>query len=116
MLLYAAIAEILSPNVGHALNPTIFTAFLVLGVGIVGATVFIRQKMVDAAREALRAVPDDAVSLAKWRKGVVLIDVFLEAVVLYGFTLRFMGGTLPPSLPFYAAGVGLMVLWWPQPL
>jgi hypothetical protein len=85
-----------------------------LSVAIVGATVYIRLKMVGAALDSLRSTPDDPGSVAKRRKGVVLSAVLLDVVVLYGFVLRFLGGTLPHCLPLYAAGIGLMILWWPQ--
>jgi hypothetical protein len=90
------------------------TAILVLSVAIVGATVYIRLKMVGTALDTLRSTPYDPIALARWRKGVVLSDVLLDAVVLYGFVLRFLGGTAQLCLPFYAAAIGLMILWWPQ--
>jgi hypothetical protein len=88
--------------------------FLVVSILMASATVFIHHKLVGTALDALRSIPDDPNSLAKWRQGVVLIDVLLETVVLFGFALRFLGGTLQQSLPFYAAGIGLMILWWPR--
>ncbi len=114
MFMYVLRAQRISPHQPRTFNSTIGSAFLVLSILIVSATVFIRSKMVGAALDTLRSMPDDPNSLTKWRRGVILIDVLLETVVLYGFALRFLGGTLQQSLPFYSAGIGLMILWWPQ--
>jgi len=119
ILLFAMFMQVLTverilPHQPRTLDSTVATSFLVLSVLLVSATVFIRVKWVGTALETLRSTPDDPNSLAKWRKGVVLSDVLLDAVVLYGFALRFLGGTLQLSLPFYAAGIGLMILWWPR--
>lgn len=70
--------------------------------------------MVGPALDTLGSMPDDPDALAKWRKGLVLSGVLLDAVVLYGFAFRVLGGTLQQSLPFYAAGIGLMIVWWPK--
>ncbi len=114
MFLYALTAEKILPHQAPTVNPTIGTAFLVMGILIVGATVVIRVKLVGTALDTLRSSPDDPIALGRWRKGVILTDVLLESVVLYGFALRFLGGTPLQSLPFYAAGIGFMLLWWPQ--
>jgi hypothetical protein len=114
MFLYAVTAEKILPQQARTINSTIGNSFLVLGILVVGVTVLIRAKLVGTALDTLRSSPDDAIALGRWRKGVILTDVLLESVVLYGFALRFLGGTLRQSLPFYASGIGLMILWWPK--
>jgi hypothetical protein len=114
MFMYVLTAERILPHQPRTLNSTIGTMFLVLSILMVSATVLIQQKLVGAARDTLHSIPDDPNSLAKWRRGVILTDVLLESVVLYGFALRFLGGTLQQALPFYAAGIGLMIPWWPR--
>jgi hypothetical protein len=119
VLLFAMFMQVLAvekflPHQLRKLDSTFVTAILVLSIAIAGATVFIRLKMVVTALDTLRSMPDDPNSLAKWRKDAVLSDVLLDTVVLYGFVLRFQGGTPQQCLPFYAAGIGLMILWWPK--
>jgi hypothetical protein len=119
VLLFAMFMQVLTvekilPHQPRQLDSTFTSAILVLSIAIVGATVYIRLKMVGTALDTLRSTPDDPNSLAKWRKGVVLSDVLLDAVVLYGFVLRLLGGPLQQSLPFYVVGIGLMILWWPK--
>jgi hypothetical protein len=119
VLIFAMFMQVLTvekilPHPAQTLNATIGTSFLVLSVLIVGATVLIRVKLVGTALDTLRSTPDDAIARGNWRKGVVLTDVLLDSVVLYGFALRFLGGTRQQSLPFYAAGSGFMILWWPN--
>jgi hypothetical protein len=114
MFMYVLTAEKILPHQARTLNSMVGTDFLVLGILFVGATVLIRAKLVGTALDTLRSTPDDPIALGKWRKGVILTDVLLESVILYGFALRFLGGTLQQSLPFYAAGIGLMILWWPK--
>ncbi len=119
VLLFAMFTQVLTvvkvlPHQPRVLNSAFATPILVLSIGIVIATVYIRLKMVGPALDTLRSTPDDPTSLAKWRKGVVLSDVLLDVVVLYGFVLRFQGGTQQLCVPFYAAGIVLMILWWPK--
>ena len=114
MLMQVLTVEKILPHQPRQLDSTFTSAILVLSIAIVGATVYIRLKMVGTALDTLRSTPDDPNSLAKWRKGVVLSDVLLDAVVLYGFVLRLLGGPFQQSLPYYVVGIGLMILWWPK--
>ena len=86
----------------------------VIGVLILFTTQFLRVKLMNPSLETLRSKPDDANSLARWRTGAIASCIMAESVVLLGFALRFTGGTLKQALPFYAMGIGLMILWWPQ--
>jgi hypothetical protein len=114
MFMQVLTVEKILPRQPRTLNSTFATPMLVLSIAIVIATVYIRLKMVGTSLDSLRSMPDDPITLGKWRKGVVLSDVLLDTVVLYGFALRFLGGTLQQCLPFYTAGIGLMILWWPR--
>ena len=114
MIMYVLTAEKILPHQPGPLNPTFRGGIIAVSILIVFATMLIRLKLVGTALDTLRSTPDDPSSLAKWRKGVILSDMLLEVIVLYGFMLRFMGGSLQQSLPFYAVGIGLMIVWWPQ--
>jgi hypothetical protein len=70
--------------------------------------------MVLRAEEALVRNEQDALSLARWRSGYVLIYALCEAVALYGLVLRFMGFTLTQVAPFYVVGFVLLFFFSPR--
>jgi len=113
MILYVFIAERLIPPEPRNLNGTLPAAFGILCVAIVGLAMFFRTRKIRPAFETLQSEPNNMNALRQWRAGGILTAVLLEAVVLYGFALRFLGASLKVSLPFYVVGIALMALWWP---
>jgi hypothetical protein len=93
---------------------TFWLGLMVLGVAEIGLALWFRFKMLKPAEAALRMAPDDSFALGRWRAANILSFVFSNAVVLFGFAVRFTGGTSPQSLPFYMAGFAMMILWWPR--
>ena len=91
MFLQVLTVEKILPHQPRTLNSTFTTPIVVPSVALVIATVYIRLKMVGPALDTLSSTTDDAIALAKWRKGVVLSDVLLDVVVLYGFCLAIPG-------------------------
>ena len=63
-----------------------------------------------------RLKSDDSVSLQSWRFGGILTYLMFESLVIRGFALKFLGASRFESLPFYCAGIGLMLVYWPQQL
>jgi hypothetical protein len=114
MILYVWTAEKFISHQGKSLDRTLATAIAIASVAIVGIAFLVRTKMVRPALDALQLRPDDASSLARWSSGSIYSYILIESVVLFGFVLRFLGGTLAQSAPFYAVGIGLMLLWRPQ--
>jgi hypothetical protein len=114
MILDVWAAEKLFPHEPRTLNRIMATEFAVMGAAMLGIAFFARKKMVGPALDALQFKPDDVSSLTRWRAGNILSYILMESVVLFGFALRFLGGTLAQSVPFYAVGLGLMLLWWPR--
>jgi hypothetical protein len=118
VLLLAAISYVLMAEKLSHQEPrdirVMWLGFLVNGLMIVGIALFFRFRMLQPAAETLQEKPDDQTALARWRAGNTLCCVLLEAVVLFGFALRFMGGTTMQSLPFYTVGIALMLVWWPR--
>ena len=92
----------------------IWIGFLVTSLMVVGVAFYFRLKMLQPAAEVPQTSPDDRIALSRWRFGNVLSFVLAESVVLYGFAVRFMGGTIAQSLPFYVVGIALMLVWWPR--
>jgi len=92
----------------------IWLALLANGLMAIGVAIFFRFKMLQPAAETLQERPDDQTALARWRAGSILSFVLVETVALFGFVLRFIGGTTWQSLPFYVVGIALMLVWWPR--
>ncbi len=114
MVLYVYIAEKVIPHELRDLNSTIPESFGIVSFALVGLAVFFRKTKIQPALEALQLKPVNPTALQRWRTGGILTAVLLEGVVLFGFTLRFLGASSRVSLPFYIVGIALMVLWWPQ--
>ncbi len=75
---------------------------------------FFFHRMVGAAEEALRLRPEDSAALARWRTENIVCFVLCEAVALWGFLLRMLGGTFLRAAPFYAVAILLMLVWTPR--
>jgi hypothetical protein len=114
MFLYVFTAEILIPHQTNKLNNSLPLAFGFLCFTILGMVLFFRAKKMRPAFNTLQLKPDDPVALQQWRTGAIITAVLLEAIVLDGFALRFLGASPKVSVPFYIVGIGLMLSWWPQ--
>ena len=53
--------------------------------------------------------------LARLRFHYILCYTLSETVALYGFVLRFLGGSREDSIPFFLAAVVLFLLCYPRP-
>ena len=96
-------------------------AFLLLALGVVcvsniGLALFFRSRYLTSSAETLRAHPDDATALARWRVGNVLSFTFAETVTLFGVLLEFLGAGWRVSGIFFAVGLLLLVAWTPTPV
>jgi hypothetical protein len=114
MFLYVWIAEKLIPHQPQSLDHTFLAGIGATAVAMVGVALFIRAKTIRIAVQALQIDPGDVGSLNRLRSGSIVSFVLCEAVVLFGFALRFTGATPVQAAPFYIVGVALMLLWWPQ--
>jgi hypothetical protein len=92
----------------------IWFGFLLSGLMVVSIAAYFRFKMLQPAAETLQTSPGDRMALSRWRFGNILSFVLAESLFLFGFALRFLGGTSIQSTPFYAAAIGLMLVWWPR--
>ena len=114
MVLYPTLVDSIVPLGQKAPSRMLPVALGSISAAIIGYAVWFQITRVRPALEALQLKPDDATSLQRWRSGSILSFVLFESVVLYGFALRFMGGTLQESVPFYGAGIALMLIYWPK--
>jgi hypothetical protein len=105
---------VLAPRNPQPLDPNLPAMLGVLALGVIALGFFIRSKWITAAYATLRAKPDDAQSLAQWRKGAVVSAALGELVVLCGVVIYLMGGEVKQAAPFFAAGLVVKLLWWPK--
>jgi hypothetical protein len=113
VLLYAVVGELIGPG-ARPVNPTLSYLFATTAVGIVGVIFVVRRTLVLRAAEALAAHPDDGLSLAHWRTGYVATYALCEALALFGFALRFLGGSLQQGLHFYIGSFVLLFFFRPR--
>lgn len=114
MLMYAVVGEKIAPHMDRPLQPAVLVGMAVVCAAMLGIAVWAQIARIRPAIQALQLKHEDEVSLQRWREGTILSCVLLEAVVLEGFALRFIGGTFLDSLPFYFVGIVLMIFYWPQ--
>jgi len=113
ILLYAILGEVIAPAAratNHALNYLFSSA----AVAIIGVIFVVRRTLVLRAAESLTARPDDSLSLSHWRTGYLATYALCEALALFGLVLRFRGGNLQQSLPFYIGGFTLLFFFRPR--
>jgi hypothetical protein len=118
VLIFSMVLDVIvAEKFGHheaTLNSLFPWCLVAVGVALLGTVFWARTTFIRPALERLRLKSDDLASLLKWRTGAILTAVLFESLVLLGFALRFIGGTRLQSAPFYVAGIGLMLLFWPR--
>jgi tellurite resistance protein TehA-like permease len=113
ILLYVIVAEVVAPST-RPVKPTLGYLFATIAVTIVGVIFVVRRTLVLKAEESLATQPDDSLSLGHWRTGYIMTYALCETLALFGFALRFLGGNLQQSLPFYVGGFTLMLFFRPR--
>ena len=125
IVLYVTVAEMVKPeNVGSVFDSRIVHgALIALAVLLVGVAVVLRQRKVRPFEEEVRSgrvstegalSPEQTSQVGRWQGGHLASWIMCEAVALFGFVLRFLGGTRLEAAPFYAVAVLLMVVWMPK--
>jgi len=113
IVLYAFVGQIVRP-LARSADPVVSYIFATLGVAIVGIIFVVRRTLVFRAEASLATHPDDALSLNQWRTGYIATYALCEALALFGLVLRFMGGNLQASGPYYIGGFILLFFFRPQ--
>jgi len=111
---YTAIPFLISLPAVHPPTTVLILAFGVVSFSALAAGFFIRSRLVQAASEALHSNPEDSAAAARWRTGVILSLVFCETVLLFGFTLRILGGSWNVCGVFYGVGIFFLLAWTPR--
>lgn len=92
----------------------IFPALLVVGSVQAIAVFFLRSRLIGPAAEALRLRPDDTGEITRWMMANFASFALCEAIGLFGFVVRILGGTLEQAAPFYALSFFLLVALYPR--
>jgi hypothetical protein len=95
-------------------NPVFALALAFVSATDIGIAFSFRVRKLHAAEERLRSNSQDAAALILWRSGVIISYCFAEAVVLFGFVLKILGGPWNIAGIFFAVGVLLMFAWTPR--
>jgi len=109
--MYGVVGELADPAPGD--YATFRLIFFVISVTAAMLGFQVRARMIPAALDTIRRQPHDADGWQRWTAAHITSWVAAEMVVLLGFVLRFVGGTLLESLPFYIIGMGLLLAWAP---
>jgi hypothetical protein len=113
IVLYGMVGEFAGPG-PRGVDPGISYIFTTLGVAIVGVIFVVRRTLVWRAAESLATHPDDDLSLNQWRTGYLATYALCEALAIFGVALRFMGGNLQQSLPYYIGAFVLLFFFRPK--
>jgi hypothetical protein len=111
---YLFLALAYSPPVRQTSLQVVPLAMGIVSLSALGVAMFFRSRMVQPASELLRNNPEDKITIARWRGGVILSLVFCESVVLFGVLLKFIGNSWSVCGIFYAVGIFFMLAWWPR--
>ncbi len=111
--LYFAVGQLVPP-IARALDPAMSYLFATLGVAIVGIIFVVRRTLVFRAASSLATKPEDSLSLNQWRTGFIATYALCEALAIFGLVLKFMGGGLQASVPYYLSGFILLFFFRAQ--
>ena len=115
IVLYALVGEgAMRHPANYRGGRTLLVAMAVVAVGTAGAASVLRGRIVAPAAAALHRDPRDAASLRRWQTGTLSALALTEVVALCGLALRGAGASLEQALPFYLAGMVLMMAWRPR--
>jgi len=118
-LLFAASAYLALPLLVGGPMTTKAPVVVILALGAVAfsslaGAALLRSRLVHPSEEALRANPENAGAIQRWRAGVILSLALCETAVLFGLALRFTGAPWNVCAIFYAAGIFLLLAWTPR--
>lgn len=113
IVLYAAIAERFGPA-AKAQAPLVFYVITAVVISLIATLFGMRRGRLAKLEKILSSNQEDLAALKPWRATYLLIFMACEAIALYGLVLRFLGFTFTQVVPFYLAGVVLMLYFAPR--
>lgn len=112
--LYAAAGEMLSRNMHLTPASTLFHAFSLISISLVGASVVVRRTLVLPSEAVLQDRADDRLAVSRWRTGSLVSYALCDLLALLGLVLRLAGFTLANVWGFYLGGFLLLLLYSPR--
>jgi len=114
IVLYVVVGEILGSKSLYRGNQTIFFALAGMTISIVVGIFAMRRILVLPSQTVLASNSSDLNALNRWRTGYIVIYAMSEAIAMFGLVLRVTGFTLTQVVPFYIAGVLLILYFSPR--
>jgi hypothetical protein len=112
-LIYIALPEMLHPT-ARPIQPMMYWLLLGMSLMELAAIVVMRKFTVSRSEDILRATPNDAAAILRWRQGQLSTFAIASAIVLFGLVLRFIGSSLMQVVPFYVVGIAAMIVFKPK--
>jgi hypothetical protein len=112
MAMFIVVGELVHGSISP--SSTLFYALSLASISVLGAVFVFRRTLVSPCERALREKPDDAVLLARWKAGYILLYGLCETLALFGLILRISGFALIHVWGFYAGGLLLTILFSPR--
>jgi hypothetical protein len=111
--LYAFIAQGYGPA-PREVSLAFFYSMVGLAAFMVGPILLVRRFIIGPAEDTLAGDSENAAALTGWRFGYFATFALSEAVALYGVALRFSGVGFRQVVPFFLAGLMLMLFLGPR--
>jgi hypothetical protein len=112
--LYAVAGEMLSRTMHLAPASTLFHAFSLISISLVGASVVVRRTLVLPSEAVLKERSDDQLAVSRWKTGNIALYALCDVLGLFGLVLRLAGFTLANVWGFYLGGFLLLLLYSPR--
>lgn len=113
IVVYGFAGQLIRP-LPRNLDPSVSYLFATFGVAIVGIIFVVRRTLVFRAEASLATQSEDPLSMGQWRTGYIATYALCEALALFGLVLRFLGGNLQQSMPYYLGGFILLLFFRAQ--
>ena len=95
-------------------NPTMLAVLVALACADIVALLIIRQILVIRPEQKLLGNSSDAKALATWKAGQIVMYAMALSIAIYGLLLHFLGFALRQVVPFFAAGILLLLVLPPR--
>ncbi len=110
--LYWVVVEMLAPGLEPRDPGVVKTVFQGVAAATGGAVLFLRFSLIASLLDASAA--EGVQRLAKLRVYYILCFALSEAVAIYGFGLRLLGGAREEAALFFVSAAGLFLLCYPR--
>jgi hypothetical protein len=113
VVLYVYMMHIVQ-RTAETVTPVIFWPLAGMAALAWFAAYSLRMRKLSPIVSRLREAPDDASAVARWRSWSIVSVTMLESIVLFGFAVYMLGGTISQVAPFIVIAFVTMVFWLPK--